>query len=86
MTLTWRELLGPLYVLAFVEGFLMAAIPGGGLTHAAENGRAALLTGPSWVSILVALGLGVLNGIRRVQALAAPPPGAIEPTAAGGKA
>ena len=86
MILTWAQLLQPLYVLAFLRGFLMAAIPGGGLTHVAQTGgNGSLATFPGWLAILAALGLGLLGGLDRVQALATPAPGGPVVVNLGGK-
>jgi hypothetical protein len=76
MSLTWNELRQPAYVLAFLEGFLMLATPTGGAFHFVANGSAAqaLVNGPNMWTLMGAITLGFLNGIRRVQSLATIPP------------
>lgn len=76
LRLSWRELLQPAYVFAFLDGFLMGFIPLGTMTHVALNGSAhtALRALPDERAILPALLVGVWSGLRSVRSLASPPP------------
>lgn len=77
--LTWRELMQPAYVLTFIRGFLLAAIPSGGLTHTTQNGFAAASVLPNLISVMVALGMGLLGGLEQVRALSTAPPALLAP-------
>jgi hypothetical protein len=74
--MTWRDLAQPIYVMAFLEGFLIGIIPTGSLAHVAANGSAAaaLTTAPTAWTVLGGVGVGLLNGIRFIRALATTPP------------
>lgn len=76
--LTWRALLQPEYITAFIEGFLTVFLPTGGFGHVATtNGAgiaAALTTFPSEVVLFASGGFGLLGGIRAIRNLRAIPP------------
>lgn len=71
----WRDLIGPEIVLAFVEAFLVAAIPTLGLGSAITNGHTAIVhqwpPAPAWGAAGL---LGCLNGLRAIKLLIAPSP------------
>lgn len=72
--LAWYDLIQPAYVLTFIRGFLLAAIPTGTLTHTTQNGAAAATHAPGILAILFGVSLGVIAGIDNVRTLATPPP------------
>lgn len=73
--LTWQELLAPDYVLAFIDSFLMAFLPALGLGTAVEGAGAIDVTvWPSIITVLGAIGLGIMNGVKTLRNLRAPTP------------
>lgn len=72
--LTWHDLMQPAYVLVFIRGFLLAALPAGTLTHTTQNGAAAASTLPGIIAILVAVAIGLVGGLDHVRTLATTPP------------
>ena len=77
MTMSWRQLLSPEYVLAFVESHLLAFIPGAGLGHLVTGNGASvgeLVHVPSFAVLAGGALLGLVNGIRAIRNLRAPTP------------
>lgn len=73
--LTWKSLTAPEYLMAFLEGFLLMFLPGiAGGKAVVDGGAIDLTTPPSVVTVLVAAGFGLLNGIRSLRNLRAPAP------------
>ena len=78
--LTWRELLHPDYLLAFIDSYLLGFIPAAGLGSAASlaaNGEAvttAVSVWPSAVTLVAAGLIGLMNGIRSIRNLRTAPP------------
>lgn len=73
--LTWQSLLEPEYIMTFLEGFLLGAIPVLGFGKSVEgSGYVDVTTMPSVATAVIALFYGVLNGIRALRNLRAPAP------------
>jgi hypothetical protein len=74
--LSWRELLMPEYVLAYIEAFLLGALPVLGFASAVTNGTLQPHAWPTGPAILGAVLMGTLNGLRGVRSLRSTPPAA----------
>jgi len=73
--LTWKSLTAPEYVMTFLEGFLLLALPSLGLGNAVDGGGVIdVKAWPSPVMLIAATGLGLMNGIRSLRNLRAPAP------------
>jgi hypothetical protein len=73
--LAWKDLISPEYVMIFLKGFLMLFLPGIGAGNALDAvGAVELAKWPSGPTMIVAAGLGLMNGIDALRNLRAPVP------------
>lgn len=76
--LTWKDLTAPEYVACFLESFLLMFLAGLGGGKAIEGGgvieTSTFIAYPSLMTLILAFGGGLLNGIRALRNLRAPAP------------
>ncbi len=74
--MSWRQLLTPDYMLPFLDGLLMGALPVLGLASGITNGTGIVQphAWPSGPAILGALLVGLMNGVRAIRNLRTTPP------------
>jgi len=73
--LTWRAMIAPEYLMTFLEGFLLGALPSLGLMQGVDGGGSIDVRAiPGIVPFAGASALGLLNGIRSLRNLRAPAP------------